>query len=308
MSRRALWDWLVAILLAALVAGCVGVPPTPPAVGDGPPGTPVAATTATAGPPRPTPTPTATAQPPPFKPASVTAVVGERRLSLQAADFDLVNLATDVAREPLVLLEAAAADLDGDGADEVFASIGDGPIEDLGRAPGTAQAYTVYFGLYSYDLGRGRWLPLLQEAVAWRRYAGYYPKQMWCDFADVNGDGRKEVLLYSAYSGTGQALQFEALSLAGRRLTSLLRADGRQVYAIQGAEVTTLAEAGKGPLRGARDGLASIVTAEPAYKAGDASWHPSRTHLRYFVWDGRSFVLHKEEDREGYPARPQPLR
>lgn len=308
MSRRALWEWLLAGTLEALVAGCVGVPPTPPAVQDALGGTPAPTSTAVSTvPPRPTVTPTATVPPPPFKPTSASASIGGRLLALRASDFDLVNGDSVVTLEPLVLLEARAADLNGDGNDEVFAAIVDGPIFEPGQAPGTAQAYAVYFGLYYFDTARGRLLPLRQEVVAWRRYAGYYPKQMWCDFADVNGDGHKEVLLYSAYGGTSQALQFEVLSLSGRRLTSLLKADTQQVFAIMGTDIIALTEPGKDPLHSARDGLAVIVSAEPAYRAGDASWHPSRTRLRYFVWNGHDFALQKEEEREGYPARPRSL-
>ena len=308
-----------ALLVAAALAAtsCVGLP----AVGSDTPvaqsptstavshvsGTPTASPTVTpAGEPAATPLPrpqsTPTASPPPFAPATATAVVAGHRRALDPADFDLVELPTGPPPYPPVLVDARAADLDGDGNAEVFAQIGAAasPATILGNEP----AYPVYYGIYGYDGGLRKWVPLRQEVVFWRPLLGYYPAQMWAEFADLTGDGVKEVLLYRRQSGAASQTRFEVLALSGRKLATLLAVEAERIYLLRGGASRELIGPAGEPALATADGQATLVASSPAYAPRDPACCPTKTRLTFYAWNGREFAVVREDVRDGYPALP----
>ncbi len=290
----------------AVPSGIAGTPVAVPSRAT--PGRPVASAPASVPAPTATPTPaspaSATAVPSPSPTGSTaSAIVAGRPLPLRAQDFDLVEVAGGQPQEPPVLLEAREADLDGDGTSEVFAQIAVGPFTE--GPPGTGFPYRVHYGLFSYDVPRGRWASLRQAVALWRPPSRFEPFQMWAEFADLTGAGHKQILLYSKYDGSGQHAQLEVLSLSGRRLSTLLTLNGRRFYAVRDGQVLTLLEPITPPPLATGDGPAILVASKPADEG--AGCCPAMTLLSYFAWDGRQFVRVHQDEREGYPALPTPL-
>ncbi|MHB1415478.1 MAG: hypothetical protein ACYC1C_09510 [Chloroflexota bacterium] len=304
---RRLRGLALVIAFGLLTSGCV-VRPAEPAVSPTPafPSGKPSVTASSGLPSVAQPTATPTPAPPPFPNITATALVKGHAVALHAADFELTSLQGPPLAGPRVLIDAQTDDLDGDGTEEVFATIGDGLIEGGYGVLDGSPAYSVYYGVFAYDSTQGRWMTLQQQVVAWRRYSGYYPFRMQATFADLTGDGRKEVLLFSGYTGAGQAWGIEILSPEGQRLDSVLNVNGMQIYAVYDNAVVKLVEPGVDGPASLPPGRPLIVVGNPAFKPGEASWHPTRTSLTYYSWNGKRFDTLREELLEGYPAGPTP--